>query len=107
MASQVEICNRALQKLGAKRIAAITEDSVNGRACNLAYTAVLESELQDHPWSFAIERFALSADATAPAWGRARSFTLPSNHLRLCAPYPEDNYAERDWIIEGNKILTD
>ena len=107
MASEVEICNAALQKLGAQRITALTDNSVNARACNAAYARLRVAELRKHSWNFAIARDALAVDATAPAFGRANSFTLPSAFLRLLPPYPEDNLSDRDWIIEGRAILTD
>jgi len=106
MASAVEICNRALQKLGAKRITSLTQDSANARACNVAYSPVLKSELRAHNWSFAIKRAELAADATEPEWGKANSFQLPSDFLFLVNDYPEDNLNSKDWEIEGRKILT-
>lgn len=106
MASVVGICNRALQKLGAKSITSLTEDSVNARACAGCYEALRLAELQAHRWNFAIQREALAADATAPAWGRANAFELPATYLKLLAPYPEDNLNDRDYIIEGRKVLT-
>ena len=51
MASKVEIANRALQKLGAKRIASLSEDSRNARAINAAYDTLREAELRAHTWS--------------------------------------------------------
>lgn len=107
MASDVDICNRALQKLGAKRITSLTDDSVNARACNAAYEIVRDAELRAHPWNFAIDREALAADSTEPDWGRANSFQLPSDCLRVLPPYPEDNLNDMDWQIEGRKIYTD
>lgn len=107
MASEVEICNRALQKVGAKRITSLTENSVNARACNVAYSVLRDAELRAHPWNFAIARAELAADATDPDWGRAKSYTLPADFLRLIDDYPEDNSLTKDWQIEGNKILTD
>lgn len=107
MASEVDICNRALQKLGAKRIVDLTENSVNARACNVAYAAVRDAELEDHYWNFSIERADLAADATAPTWGRANAFELPSDFIKLAPDYPEDNFNAKDWQIEGQKILTD
>lgn len=106
MASDVEICNRALQKLGAKRITSLDEDSVNGRACNAAYDAIRLAELRKHRWSFAIERASLAADATTPSWGRSNSFQLPSDFVLLAERYPEENVNTNDRIIEGRKILT-
>lgn len=107
MASEVDICNRALQKLGAKRITSLSEDSVNGRACNAAYEIIRDAELRAHPWNFAISRSELAADATEPDWGRGNAFQLPSDFLRLMPPYPEDNSNYLDWQIEGQKIYSD
>lgn len=107
MASNVEICNMALQKLGAKRITSLSEDSVNGRACNLAFEPTKLAELERHAWSFATTRAELAADSAEPAFGRARSFTLPADFVRLLDDYVEDNTLAKDWEIEGKKIYTD
>lgn len=107
MASEVGICNRALQKLGAKRITSLSQDSVNARACNVAYEACRNRLLRSHFWSFSITRAELAADSTEPEWGRANSFQLPSDFIKLAPKYPEDNFLSNDWVIEGRKILTD
>jgi len=108
MASEVGICNSALQKIGASRITTLTEDSKNGRACNVAYPICKDRELRTHPWNFAVTRTQLAADATAPIFGRARAFPLPSDFIRLMPKYPEDNVInDLDWQIEGLKIYTD
>jgi hypothetical protein len=107
MASQVGICNRALQILGAERITTLTDNSRNARACVAAYDAVRQAELRKHTWNFSVARAELAADADEPAWGRANAFTLPAACLRLLPAYPEDNLNSLDWQIEGRKILTD
>lgn len=107
MASEVQICNRALQKLGAKRITSLTQDTPNARSCNVAYADLRDAELRAHTWNFAIKRAQLSADATAPTFGRSNAFQLPTDFLRLLPPYPEDNSNTLDWQIEGRKIYTD
>ena len=106
MASQTDICNIALQKLGAGKISNLSEDSRIARACNIAYTHCVEAELRAHPWRFAIQRASLAADATAPDWGKANAFELPSDFLRLLTPYPDDNYNDIDYEIEGRKIYS-
>jgi hypothetical protein len=107
MASDVDIANRALQKLGAARITSLTEDSVQARACNLCYEPLRDAELRAHPWNFSIKRAQLAADATAPLFGPATAYTLPVDFLRLLPPDPVTNYNTLDWKIEGKKILTD
>jgi len=106
MSSKVEIANRALQILGAKRIVSLTEDSRNARAIAAAYEPVKRAEIRKHPWSFAIKRVQLAADATAPIFTRSNSFPLPSDYLRILPPDPEVNMNDLDWIIEGRNIIT-
>lgn len=105
--SNVAIANLALQKLGAKRITSLTEDSPNARTMNACFEHQRDLELAKHRWSFAIRRAQLAVDATAPTFGPARSFTLPAEYLRLIEPDLEENYNDLDWKIEGKKILTD
>lgn len=107
MASEVSIANRALQKLGAKRITSLTDDSVNARACNACYETLRDAELRKHTWSFAVSRAALAADGTAPDWGRDNSYELPADFIKLLPDYPEDVTNDKDWQIEGRKIYTD
>ncbi len=106
MASKVEICNRALQKLGAKRIISLDDDSVNARACNVAYEPVKLAELRAHTWNFSVQRFSLAADSPAPTFGPTYSYTLPSDFLRLLPPDTLQNLDTLDWNIEGKKIFT-
>lgn len=107
MAAEVDICNRALQKLGAARITALTDQSVNARACSTAYAICRDDLLREHPWNFAIQRFQLAASATTPAFGPANAYPLPTGWLRVLPPDPFQNTNDRDWIIEGGQLLTD
>lgn len=107
MATDTDICNLALSKLGAKAISDLTEDSRNGRACALHYPLALDAELEDHAWSFATQRFQLAADPNPPAFGKANKFALPAGFRRLVDPDPNDNYNDRDWEIESGYIFTD
>lgn len=113
MASVVEICNRALQKLGANRIISLTDNSKNARSCNVAYGPVRLAELRAHDWNFSIKRVQLAADVIPPEFGRGNAFQLPSDFLRLLNPDPVQNLSARDrnildvdWQIEGKKIFT-
>jgi hypothetical protein len=102
MASEVEISNRALQRLGAGRITSLEDGSVSARACNNAYASLRDALLRTHPWSFAIARASLAADSEAPAFGPANAFSWPTTALRILLP--KDEFL--DWEIEGRKILT-
>lgn len=105
--SDASICNLALQKLGAKRITSLSDDSPNARTMNACYEAIRDAELRKHRWNFAITRVSLAADSPAPTQGQfANSFTLPAGFIRLLEPDPEENYNTHDWTIEGRAILT-
>jgi len=102
MASTVDICNGALNQLGATTILSLTEDSKNARICNQRYTQVRDGVFRSHPWNCLQKRVELAADTTAPAWGFKVSFTLPSDCLRLLRILDyESNYK-----VEGRKILS-
>ena len=102
MASVVEICNSALNQLGASTILSLTENSKNGRLCNSRYETVKDSVLRAHPWNSAIKRQTLAADTVTPDWGFEKQYTLPSDCLRVLTI---QNY-ESNYKIEGRKILT-
>ena len=102
MASVVEICNSALNQLGASTILSLTENSKNGRLCNARYETVKDSVLRAHPWNSAIKRQTLAADSDAPDWGFAKQYTLPADCLRVLAIQNHDS----NYKVEGRKILS-
>lgn len=107
MASEVGICNAALDKLGAKRIASLSDDSRNARAMNAAYERIRDAELRKHRWGFAIRRASLAANSTEPEFGPANAYDVPTDFLRLIRPDPFRNSTEVDAVIEGRQILSD
>lgn len=104
--SVVDIWNRALTKIGAARVNSLTDQSVNARACQSCYYALRDRLYRDHPWNFAIQRFQLAANATAPAFGPTNAFPLPSGWAKLLPPDVFQNMNDRDWIIEGGQVIT-
>ena len=102
MASQVDICNLALQKLGASRIASILEDSRNARSCNACYDLMRRRELRTHKWNFATTSVLLAPDVVAPVFNFKYKFALPADCLKPLPPNDND----LDWKIQGRFILT-
>ena len=103
MASVVDICNGALNQLGASTILTLTEDSKNARLCNARFTQIRDSVFRSHPWNSLQKRVELAADTDTPAWGFTSQFTLPADCLRVLTILDFDS----DYKIEGRKILTD
>ena len=102
MASTVDICNGALNQLGATTILSLTEDSKNARLCNSRYTQVRDAVFRSHPWNCLQKRVELAADTTAPAWGFSYAYTLPADCLRLLRILDYDS----NYKVEGRKILS-
>ena len=102
MASTVDICNGALNQLGATTILSLTEDSKNARLCNSRYTQVRDSVFRSHPWNCLQKRIELAQDTTTPAWGFKYAYTLPADCLRLLRILDYDS----NYKVEGRKILS-
>lgn len=67
MASEVTICNRALQAMGTRtQIASLTEASVEARNCNLIYADTRDEVLSMAHWNFAKKTDYLSLLKQAP-----------------------------------------
>ena len=101
MASVVQICNSALNQLGAASITALTDNSKNARLCNARYETIRDAVYRSHPWNCLIKRQQLAQDTATPAYGFNFQFTLPSDCLRLLGL---DAY-NSDHKVEGRKIL--
>ena len=97
----VGICNLALQRLGARSISSLEDDSTAARECNRVFAHARDSELRAYQWNFARARVSIAASSTPPAFGFANRFPLPSDCLRIL---PQKDVT--DWQIEGRYILT-
>lgn len=115
MASQVDILNRALIKLGAAQITSITDNTKAARILSGLWDTVRKAELTRRFWYFALARAALPALSSAPAWGFDTQFQLPPDFLKIMqvndtfiAPGLVDYRSGDDsaYAIEGSNILT-
>jgi hypothetical protein len=117
MATSVEIVNSALTKLGAKRIASLSDNQKEAREMNAIYTLRRDFLLRAYNWSFAMTRTSLEALSDAPAWGYALQYPLPTDCLRVVqvndiwqVPGLSDAMGGPDsepYKIEGRTIVTD
>ena len=110
MASVVNICNSALNLIGASTISALTEDTKNARLCNQRYEPVRNREFRGHNCNCLIKRVQLAANSTDPVMEYAKSYALPSDCLRVLKIHngTTDSIAsDLDYKIEGKNIVTD
>ena len=103
MPSAVDICNRALSRVGEARITSLTDATKQARACNSAYTLIRDEVLRAHPWNSAIKRASLAKLSDAPDFGYDAQYQLPSDCLRVVEVYD----TKLPWVVEGRKLLSD
>jgi len=116
-ASDVEICNAALTKLGADTITALNDNNNRARVMNLRYATVRDAELRRRRWKFSIKRASLPALSATPLSDYAYQYQLPVDFLRLIEGGDIQSIADLSdfrtvngqalYSIEGTTILTD
>jgi hypothetical protein len=110
MTSKVQIANSALQRLGAKRIESLSENSPNARSMNAAYDPARKKLLRKYDWGFAIRRASIAADGDQTLWGEHNRYVLPNDYIRLIRD--NETHYRVDWRIESDEnvgvyIVTD
>ena len=110
MASVVNMCNSALNLLGASTIAALTDDTKNARLCNQRYEPVRNRVFRSHAWNCLHKRLQLAQNSTAPVVEYDHAYALPSDCLRVLKIHngSTDSIASAlDYKLEGRNIVTD
>ena len=102
MGSVIDVCNRALGKIGQPRITSLLDNNKAAKACNHAFEFVRDRFLRSHVWNFTIKRSILAPLGTTPAHTYIYEYQLPADSIRILQV--DTTY---DWIVEGRKILTD
>jgi len=109
MASVVNICNSALNLIGASTISALTEDTKNARLCNQRYSPVRNRIFRSHNWNCLVKRVELAQNSTGPVMEYTYAYALPSDCLRVLRIYNgTTNSIESDleYKIEGKNVIT-
>lgn len=108
MASDVDICNSALNMIGASNIISLTEDSKAGRICNQRFPFVRDSVMRSHPWNCLIRRAGLAQLSDTPTYEYAYQYQLPADPYCLRVLDVENEVDQGvTYVIEGRTLLTD
>ena len=109
MASVVDMCNSALNLLGASTISALTDDSKNARLCNQRYEPVRNRVFRSHAWNCLHKRVQLAKNTTAPVVEYSNAYALPSDCLRVLKVHNGSTDSIKsaiDYKLEGKNIVT-
>ena len=105
--TDLDICNHALARLGCRfNVASLSEDSAEGRACNLLYAVARDAALRRHDWSFATTRLALTDLGTPPSdWGYR--YSLPADCLKARQLMIQDGAPPSLFEVAGRELYSD
>lgn len=102
MASEVQICNLALNKFGNLSITALTDETKEARACRVFYPIMRDLLLTLTPWNFAMTRADISAQLSdTPPFGFTHAYSLPPDCLRVWEVVDTD----AEWEVESGELL--
>jgi len=103
-----EICNLALARLGARRIANYESDTTTeAKACRLQFELVRDGLLRRHQWDFATTSKMLSRLATDPLSEQESAWQMPADCVRIIRLSSGDqNQPLQDFARRGRAILT-
>lgn len=110
--SEVSICNRALDMLGADPITSLDDAIKPARLLKRAFEPVRDATLRAYPWNCAMARATLSALTEAPVFEFAQQYQLPEGPnppycLRVWRVAGEIEGAATPYRIEGRRLLSD
>jgi hypothetical protein len=108
MSSKVDICNEALNLLGANTIASLSEASTTAVLCNRIYDTEVDYLLRQHNWNSALREANLAAVTGTPVIGWLYKFLMPTDPycLRVINVYDtSDN--EENFKCRGRHIYSD
>ena len=116
--TEIDVVNRALVKLGAKKISSLDDDGKSERVMSNIVDVVRDKFLRESPWNPAVKRVQLAANTVAPAYGFATAYDLPSDYIKLLnvespettvSAYSSSNNTAKNiaYKLEGGQILCD
>jgi hypothetical protein len=101
----LEVANRALSRLGALRITALTDTTASAMAVSACFPGVPDWVLRSWKWRLALSRLALNNPEAAEGTSFASKYTLPTDFFEV---FPEDTHLDdEEFLIEGGCLLCD
>jgi hypothetical protein len=106
----ISICSDALIMLGSKAISSFNDGTDESSSCDRLYPDIRDSALVMYPWSFATKKIKLARLVTTPTSVWRYEYQLPGDKLNnpraVYASAYVGAHAEKDWDIQGDRLLT-
>lgn len=104
--SSVELCSRALLKIGAATIASLEELTTEAQIAAHLYPITRDALLAAHPWNFAITYAELQAAAQSPLADYTYAYMLPADCMRVLSAGARARGSGLEYKICGRQLLT-
>ena len=108
--SALSICSDALLLLGANPISSFSEGTDEANICDRLYPNIKDSTLQAYPWSFSMKKIQLARTVNTPVNEWKYEYVLPSDRIgpirRVFNTAAVGAGTFTDWIVQGDKLLT-
>lgn len=105
--SPVDLCSRALLKIGAATIASLEEGTTEAQIAAHLYPVIRDALLAAHPWNFAITYAELEPLSEPPLADFAHAFMLPVDCIRVLSAGAQSRGSGLEYKICGRQLLTD
>lgn len=108
MASEIQVCNLALSRVGAYRIQSLDDATKEARECKLFYPFSRDAVLRDHDWGFARKRVSLALlSETWSGWDYAYQYPVDCLVARKITPDAETETGDKvEFEISSNDSLS-
>jgi hypothetical protein len=103
--SQIDLCSRALLKVGANSISSFDEGTVEAEVAASLYPPVRDALLSAHPWNFATTQKRLAMLATPPLADYEAAFALPVDCIRVLSAGSEGSGSGLSYKIAQRQLL--
>lgn len=104
--SSIDLCSRALTKIGAKSISSFQENTAEATVASQLYLSTLEGLLSAHPWRFALSQKSLTKLSQPPYGDYKYAYALPNDFLRAISAGNGHNGKGLEYRILGNQLHT-
>ncbi len=104
--TDIELCTRALVKLGARPITSLSDGSSEAEIASLLYAPTRDGLLSSYAWSFATVQAALTLSSTAPVADYQFAYNLPNDILRVISIGANNAGSGIPYRMTGNVLHT-
>jgi len=104
--TKIDLCSRALVKLGANTISSFNEATAEAKVCTQLYEPTVESLLAAYPWRFALDKAILARLISKPTADYQYAYQLPADCVRVLSAGNGIKSQGIKYKIVGNTLHT-